>query len=78
MLYALTAGKKALEDGGITKELMEELDKTKCGVLIGSAMGGMKVIPNSLLEARGVIWREIFNQAVILPMFFMLEKYYLS
>lgn len=44
MLYMLTAGKKALADGGITEEMMKELDKSKCGVLIGSAMGGMKVL----------------------------------
>lgn len=44
MLYMLTAGKKALEYGGITEEVMRELDKTKCGILIGSAMGGMKVL----------------------------------
>lgn len=44
MLYMLTSGKKALADGGITEALMKEIDKTRCGVLIGSAMGGMKVI----------------------------------
>lgn len=44
MLYLLTAGKKALADGGITEDVMNELNKTKCGVLIGSAMGGMQVI----------------------------------
>ena len=43
MLYMLTAGKKALADGGITEDVMNELDKARCGVLIGSAMGGMKV-----------------------------------
>ena len=42
MLYLITAGKKALENG-LTDELRIELDKTRCGVLIGSAMGGMKV-----------------------------------
>ncbi|KAG6389101.1 hypothetical protein SASPL_150560 [Salvia splendens] len=42
MLYMLTAGKKALADGGITEDLMDELNKAKCGVLIGSAMGGMQ------------------------------------
>lgn len=47
MLYMLTAGKKALADGGITEDVMNELDKTRCGVLIGSAMGGMKVTSNS-------------------------------
>lgn len=44
MLYMLTAGKKALADAGITDDVMEELDKAKCGVLIGSAMGGMQVL----------------------------------
>jgi 3-oxoacyl-[acyl-carrier-protein] synthase II len=43
MLYLITAGKKALENGGLTEEVRNELDKTRCGVLIGSAMGGMKV-----------------------------------
>ena len=43
MLYMLTAGKKALADAGIDQHQMDQLDKTKCGVLIGSAMGGMKV-----------------------------------
>jgi len=47
MLYMLTAGKKALADGGITEDVMNELDKTRSGVLIGSAMGGMKVTFNS-------------------------------
>lgn len=44
MLYMLTAGKKALADGGITEDVMKEIDKAKCGVLVGSALGGMKVI----------------------------------
>ncbi|KAF2300930.1 hypothetical protein GH714_018395 [Hevea brasiliensis] len=41
-LYLLTAGKKALEDGGITEQVMNVLDKTRCGIIIGSALGGMK------------------------------------
>ena len=44
MLYLLTAGKKAVMDAGITEEVMKDFDKSKCGVLIGSAMGGMQVI----------------------------------
>lgn len=47
MLYMLTAGKKALADGGITEDVMNELEKTRCGVLIGSALGGVKVSSNS-------------------------------
>ena len=49
MLYMLTAGKKALADGGITEDVMDELNKEKCGVLIGSAMGGMQVVFNSVV-----------------------------
>ncbi|GFZ05940.1 fatty acid biosynthesis 1 [Actinidia rufa] len=43
MLYLLTAGKKALADGGITEDVMRELNKAKCGVVIGSSLGGMQV-----------------------------------
>lgn len=42
-LYTLVAGKRALEDAGLTGEAAEKLNKKKCGVLIGSGMGGMKV-----------------------------------
>ena len=43
MQYLIVAGKKALENGGVTEDIMNELDKSRCGVLIGSGMGGMKV-----------------------------------
>jgi 3-oxoacyl-[acyl-carrier-protein] synthase II len=58
MLYMLTAGKKALQNAGITDEIMRELDKTKCGVLIGSAMGGMKVF-NDAIEALRVSYKKM-------------------
>ncbi|XP_072980886.1 3-oxoacyl-[acyl-carrier-protein] synthase II, chloroplastic-like [Typha angustifolia] len=58
MLYLLTAGKKALEHGGITEDVMTQLDKTRCGVLIGSAMGGMKVF-NDAIEALRVSYKKI-------------------
>ncbi|KAK9275679.1 hypothetical protein L1049_022946 [Liquidambar formosana] len=58
MLYMLTAGKKALTDGGITEDVMEELDKARCGVLIGSAMGGMKVF-NDAIEALRVSYKKM-------------------
>ncbi|XP_047962164.1 3-oxoacyl-[acyl-carrier-protein] synthase II, chloroplastic-like [Salvia hispanica] len=48
MLYLLVAGKKALTDGKITDDVMKELDKGKCGILIGSALGGMKVFGDSV------------------------------
>ena len=50
MLYMLTAGKKALLDSGITSQELKELDKARCGVIIGTALGGMAVksIQNSI------------------------------
>ncbi len=41
MRYAMVAGKKSLEMSGLTGEAFDRLDKTRCGVLIGSGMGGM-------------------------------------
>ncbi|OVA08309.1 Beta-ketoacyl synthase [Macleaya cordata] len=58
MLYMLTAGKKALADGGISEEVMNELDKARCGVLIGSAMGGMKVF-NDAIEALRISYKKM-------------------
>lgn len=43
MLYLITAGKKALADGGISDEVNGQLDKTRCGIIVGSAMGGLRV-----------------------------------
>ncbi|KAH0776430.1 hypothetical protein KY290_007841 [Solanum tuberosum] len=58
MLYMLTAGKKALADGGITEDLLQELDKARCGVLIGSALGGMKVFYDGI-EALQVSYKKL-------------------
>lgn len=58
MLYMLTAGKKALADAGITEDVMNELNKAKCGVLIGSAMGGMKVF-NDAIEALRISYKKM-------------------
>lgn len=43
LIYALIAGKKALADAGITEQVSGELNKNRCGVLIGTAMGSMRV-----------------------------------
>ena len=39
--YAMVAGKKALEHGNLGSEALARLDKTRCGIIIGSGMGGM-------------------------------------
>eukprot|EP00191_Tetraselmis_sp_GSL018_P010510 CAMPEP_0177609840 /NCGR_PEP_ID=MMETSP0419_2-20121207/19370_1 /TAXON_ID=582737 /ORGANISM="Tetraselmis sp., Strain GSL018" /LENGTH=286 /DNA_ID=CAMNT_0019104925 /DNA_START=44 /DNA_END=900 /DNA_ORIENTATION=+ len=46
----IVAGKKALGDAGLPWDGPEinDLDKLKCGILIGSAMGGMDVFANSV------------------------------
>lgn len=41
--YAMVAGKRALEHGKIGSEEMARLDKSRCGIVIGSGMGGMSV-----------------------------------
>jgi 3-oxoacyl-[acyl-carrier-protein] synthase II len=40
--YTFVAGKKALEHAQLYPSL-DQLDKTKCGILVGSGMGGMSV-----------------------------------
>lgn len=40
--FATVAGKKALEMAQITPEVLETFEKTRCGVVIGSGMGGLR------------------------------------
>lgn len=48
MRYTLVAGKKALEMSGLTGESFSGLDKTRCGVLVGSGMGGMSTFADGV------------------------------
>jgi len=41
--YAMVAGKKALEYAKIGPEELAKLNKTRCGIIIGSGMGGMNI-----------------------------------
>ena len=41
--FAMVAGKKALENAGLGQEKLDTLDKERCGVLVGSGMGGMSI-----------------------------------
>lgn len=43
MSYALVAGKKALSYADLTQEDIDQFDKTRCGAIIGTGMGGMTV-----------------------------------
>lgn len=40
--YIMTAGKRALEQAGLAEEGLETLKKDRCGVIVGTAVGGMK------------------------------------
>lgn len=46
--YAMVAGKKALEKGGLLGPSLEALNKERCGILIGSGMGGMTTFYNGI------------------------------
>ncbi|KAL7111849.1 hypothetical protein ACP275_05G115500 [Erythranthe tilingii] len=38
--YCLVAGKRALDDASLGKQVLENMDKTRMGVLVGSGLGG--------------------------------------
>jgi 3-oxoacyl-[acyl-carrier-protein] synthase II len=46
--YSIVAGKKALEHAGITGDVDAALDKKRCGILVGSGMGGMTAFTNGI------------------------------
>jgi hypothetical protein len=48
--YAIVSSKKALVDAGIGigSEPFEKLDKTRCGVMVGSGMGGLTVFQDGV------------------------------
>ncbi|GAY67324.1 hypothetical protein CUMW_255560 [Citrus unshiu] len=58
LIYALVAGKKALVDAGITEQVSGELDKSRCGVIIGYSMGGLRVL-NDGFEAIKVSYKKM-------------------
>jgi 3-oxoacyl-[acyl-carrier-protein] synthase II len=41
--YTVVSGKKALESAKLDADALSKLDKKRCGILIGSGMGGMSV-----------------------------------
>ncbi|MEI8366205.1 MAG: beta-ketoacyl-ACP synthase II [Parachlamydiaceae bacterium] len=59
ILYAIVAGKKALELAKLDASARESLDKNRCGIIIGSGMGGMNVFTEGVqnLEHKG--WRKV-------------------
>lgn len=54
--FAMVAGKKAMEHACLDEEAIAKLDRKKCGVLVGSGMGGMSVFSEGIrtLLTKGV------------------------
>ncbi len=46
--YTMVAGKKALESAQLTGDALAKLDKPRCGVIIGSGMGGMSMFSDGV------------------------------
>jgi len=61
--YTMVAGKKAMENAQITCEKIQKLDRSRCGVLVGSGMGGM----STFVEGNNTFIHKGFNR--ITPFF---------
>ncbi|HEX4840195.1 MAG TPA: beta-ketoacyl-ACP synthase II [Rhabdochlamydiaceae bacterium] len=46
--YTMVAGKKALEKGKLTGDSLSKLNKSRCGIIIGSGMGGMQIFSDGV------------------------------
>ncbi|XP_011082304.1 3-oxoacyl-[acyl-carrier-protein] synthase I, chloroplastic-like [Sesamum indicum] len=46
--YCLVSGKRALDDASLSKDVLEKMDKTRIGVLVGSGMGGISAFSNGV------------------------------
>ncbi|KAJ0963114.1 hypothetical protein J5N97_028236 [Dioscorea zingiberensis] len=46
--YCLVAGRRALDDANLGEEMLQTMDKSKIGVLVGSGMGGLTAFSNGV------------------------------
>lgn len=46
--YAMVAGKKAIEDCGLDEDKLASLNRERCGIIIGSGMGGMSTFSEGI------------------------------
>ncbi|KAJ8621811.1 hypothetical protein MRB53_030340 [Persea americana] len=46
--YCLVAGRRALEDANLGPEVLEKMDRSRIGVLIGTGMGGLSAFSNGV------------------------------
>lgn len=49
--YTMVAGKKSLEKSLLTGDALANLNKSRCGILVGSGMGGMSVFVDNVVTA---------------------------
>lgn len=57
--YAMVAGKKALEHSHIALTELDRLNKNRCGILLGSGMGGMHVYTEGVLDLFQKGWKKV-------------------
>lgn len=50
--FTMVSGKKALEDAGLYPHNLETLDRSRCGIIIGSGMGGMTTFSDGVETLR--------------------------
>lgn len=46
--YCLVAGRRALEDANLGSQVLDKMDKTRIGVLVGTGMGGLTAFSNGV------------------------------
>ncbi|XP_058095880.1 3-oxoacyl-[acyl-carrier-protein] synthase I, chloroplastic-like [Magnolia sinica] len=46
--YCLVAGRRALEDAELSPDILENMDKSRIGVLVGTGMGGLTAFSNGV------------------------------
>ncbi|MEI8124706.1 MAG: beta-ketoacyl-ACP synthase II [Parachlamydiaceae bacterium] len=57
--FAIVAGKKALEHAQLGAEARDSLKKDRCGIIIGSGMGGMNVFVEGVQNLSEKGWRKV-------------------
>jgi len=69
--YSMVAGKKAMEKAGLSIEGTQKLDKKRCGILIGSGMGGMKTFESGMKTFESGIYHYLEHGLKKLSPFFI-------
>lgn len=57
--YGIVAGKKALEQAKLRSEALDSLNKARCGIILGSGMGGMAVFAEGVQNYNEKGWKRV-------------------